>query len=1055
MSILVCLCLASALSTFVYGLPACEVKRNVEAFEERAITLSTLEPTTSYSRAITTLQSVSPTEIPTLTGIIQTALPSHGVITVDPIDGPGLILPSKPLCPAETPLAPGPTEPLPPASANIFQPIASGGPAPSIPLRADHVVRREHIVDGDVPIQTNKFYANFFLGSQGFPVWTHPFSLWWAKGTGGSYGIAVGHVERSRFAFDTRKPPQYFIAPIGIQHMALSAAELGSDTVLSVESLKAFSVYANLAPSASSRVLMSFPCVQGMGFVTAIYDRAQPIITSGVFFLSLKYAGRIDRATYKYRIRLNDQSWWMLYATQVGSSGEIPFTLNSTSLITGPPGFTGMIQITKNPSGTEGEDVFDSSAGAYPINATITGSVDGSSGSYTMTWAKGGIRDRPLLMYALPHQRESFDEETREGLKNISLVTTTKGYAQAVVGDQFTMVEDDLPNTIGFAPWDKASDGTAGGSENINLDAEALSAVNEAGISELSQNMDAQTRLNSMYYSGKGLAKFATICYTLNSMAGNSRLAASGLGRLKEAFSVFVNNTQPEPLVYDQVWKGIVSSATYKPPYDTGLDFGNTMYNDHHFHYGYFVYTAAVIGFLDPTWLDEVSNRAWVNMLVKDFANPVTDEHYPFQRSFDWFHGHSWAKGLFESGDGKDQESTSEDTFATYAIKMWGRISRDANMEARANLQLAVQARSMKNYFLLTSDNANQPSSFVPNKVTGILFENKVDHTTYFGSDMEYIQGIHMIPLNPSSAYTRSKQFVTEEWETYFNDSRLDDVQGGWKGILYANLALTDPERSYEYFKSQNATTANLDGGASLTWYLAYSAALRRANTAYAAPDADLYYSEGAAARPGPASAASRPGISALATSTATPTKTWPVGFTWPKAPTQTDSEDGGESQADDIPFTESNADQDEDGFQNPDYVSLQDYQSVQEEEYTEAEQFGGDYEEDPEYVHEDTAGYEAPDMEWGLQDKAKYAPWQYGDYNDDTPSDSRHDGDWENQAGWVEGPRNGDDRPDDRWSDDSEWEYELECEDTSNDVDHVDLGDDAGMLLNEGWGKA
>lgn len=184
---------------------------------------------------------------------------------------------------------------------------------------------------------------------------------------------------------------------------------------------------------------------------------------------------------------------------------------------------------------------------------------------------------------------------------------------------------------------------------------------------------------------------------------------------------MFVNNTQPYPLVYDTVWKGAVSSGTYIAG-DSGIDFGNTYYNDHHFHYGYFVWAAAVIGYLDPAWLTEGTNKAWVNMLVRDYANPSTeDSYFPFSRSFDWYHGHSWAKGLFESGDGKDEESSSEDAFSSYAIKMWGKVTGDPNMEARGNLQLAVHARSLQNYFLLESTNTVQPAKFIPNKVTGIV----------------------------------------------------------------------------------------------------------------------------------------------------------------------------------------------------------------------------------------------------------------------------------------------------------------------------------------------
>jgi endo-1,3(4)-beta-glucanase len=38
---------------------------------------------------------------------------------------------------------------------------------------------------------------------------------------------------------------------------------------------------------------------------------------------------------------------------------------------------------------------------------------------------------------------------------------------------------------------------------------------------------------------------------------------------------------------------------------------------------------------------------------------------------------------LFACEDGKDQESTGEDGFASYALKMWGKVIGDANMEKR------------------------------------------------------------------------------------------------------------------------------------------------------------------------------------------------------------------------------------------------------------------------------------------------------------------------------------------------------------------------------------
>lgn len=84
----------------------------------------------------------------------------------------------------------------------------------------------------------------------------------------------------------------------------------------------------------------------------------------------------------------------------------------------------------------------------------------------------------------------------------------------------------------------------------------------------------------------------------------------------------------------------------------TAPTFGNTQYNDHHFHYGYHILAAAAIAHLDPSWLS--ANKDYVNALVRDVANPSTqDTYFPTWRAFDWYHGHSWAHGLYASYDGK------------------------------------------------------------------------------------------------------------------------------------------------------------------------------------------------------------------------------------------------------------------------------------------------------------------------------------------------------------------------------------------------------------------
>ena len=672
-------------------------------------------------------------------------------------------------------------------------------------------------------MQTNKFYANLYLGGQNNAVFLHPYSVAWSKGGGPakSWGMAVSHIEASQRAFGPGNPARFYINPLGIQSLSFSAAELGPHSSLATDSLTPYSINANLIPNPGSASSIRFPLLQGCGFITAIYTNLSPWIQTGVFFREVLFAGSPRPGIFKYHITLEDGKQWLMYVMP-NDKTQPSFTLASNTLLKGPTSsWSGIIQVAKNPDGRAGEAIFDAAAGMYPTTASLKGSVTGSKGTYTLQWVKAGLlTNMPLLMYALTHHLASFDSGTSKGVTRIVLDTTTKGPATAVVADQWTMAEPNLPTDLSFGPWSPDSKGQG------KLSVSGAKAVRAAGQSEITQPFDPQTNLNSMYYSGKALSKFASLIWALQNIAGDSELARQGLQRLQTSFGLFAQNKQQFPLVYDTAWKGIVSSATYKTG-DVGADFGNSLYNDHHFHWGYHIHAAAVIGSMDKTWLAQ--NKDWVNALVRDAGNPSgRDNYFPVSRAFDWYHGHSWAKGLFDSGDSKDQESTTEDAMFAYAIKLWGHVVGDASMEARGNLMLAILARSINTYFYMTKDNRVQPPNFIGNKVPGITFENKMDYTTYFGGAPEYIHGIHMIPLMPFTPMIRPRRFVQEEWDAFFKPGAVADaskVTGGWQGLLKANQALIDPKASFDFFNSSKFDSGSLDGGATKTWYLALAAA--------------------------------------------------------------------------------------------------------------------------------------------------------------------------------------------------------------------------------------
>jgi endo-1,3(4)-beta-glucanase len=522
--------------------------------------------------------------------------------------------------------------------------------------------------------------------------------------------------------------------------MILSARELNESSVLTTDTHLPFSVNINLRDTSASREpKITFPVVQGMSFVTAGYRDAMPTIQSdGKGFASFSEPMFVGRSV-KYRIKDMDSRDWLIYINLVPGSGYDAtkfFKLDPNTII-GPPGFKGTIQVAKNPLGTDGEAIYDRASGTFVTEVLLTAVVKDNKGTYTLNYSKVGTS--PLLMFALPHHIQSLDAELRSQVTKLALRTTTKGMATAVWAEKLSFTETNLPVTMHFGPWSP----TMGTNTKPRYTPETLALVSAVAERDLRRAMSEPIPSDSMYYAGKSLAKWATIVWVTKDVLANDNLATAGLDRLKQEMAKYVANQQMHPLYYDDTWEGIVSSAGFNDP---GADFGNTYYNDHHFHFGYFVYAAAVIGYLDPTWLTQGDNKTWTNMLVKDFAeSDYNGRDYPFFRSFDWFHGHSWAKGLFESPDGKDQESSSEDGLASFAIKMWGKVTGDVGMEKRGtsnesrgesvlietgNLMLAIQARSFNNYFYLQSNNKNHPARFVQNKVAGILFENKCDYTS-------------------------------------------------------------------------------------------------------------------------------------------------------------------------------------------------------------------------------------------------------------------------------------------------------------------------------------
>jgi len=296
-----------------------------------------------------------------------------------------------------------------------------------------------------------------------------------------------------------------------------------------------------------------------------------------------------------------------------------------------------------------------------------------------------------------------------------------------------------------------------------------------------------------------------------------------------ECTGVFGN--APIGSYYDEDWGGIPSKAGINDERCKGAaDFGNACYNDHHYHYGYFVVAASILAKLSPEYLNEAPFVEYVNILIRDTTNPSKeDKYFPQFRVFDWFDLHSWSRGLPPSDVGKDEESTSEELNLLYGMRLWAGLTNNTNLEGLAITMLSLDAMTIREFFLLMDGNPHHPPDFVKNHVTGIVFQGKVDYATWFSGRHECIHGIQMMPLSPALQLTRKRDYCQQEWDANLKSLPLDP-KDRWTSILITGtLAIIDPSKAYRtlsnYEPHCHSDTGKIDDGLTRAWALYWAAA--------------------------------------------------------------------------------------------------------------------------------------------------------------------------------------------------------------------------------------
>ncbi len=226
-------------------------------------------------------------------------------------------------------------------------------------------------------------------------------------------------------------------------------------------------------------------------------------------------------------------------------------------------------------------------------------------------------------------------------------------------------------------------------------------------------------------------------------------------------------------------------------------EFGNEKGNDHHFHYGYYLRSAAVLFDARPAAGDDL--KAILDEMAFDIANSDrSSKRYPFLRHFSPYAGHSWADGEALFQDGNNQESSSESMNAWYGLYLWGKATNNNRFSMTGMGLYANELLGLKSYWF--GEGNPFPSGF-EHPLVSLVWGGKRDYATWFSADPMHIQGIQWLPITPASEYLGTLPNHIER----MNDLNLTTARAAdheWGDLYTAYLSYFDPAEAAKYLET-------------------------------------------------------------------------------------------------------------------------------------------------------------------------------------------------------------------------------------------------------------
>jgi len=332
---------------------------------------------------------------------------------------------------------------------------------------------------------------------------------------------------------------------------------------------------------------------------------------------------------------------------------------------------------------------------------------------------------------------------------------------------------------------------------------------------DLIQKLDSDTASLSFtqtdsYFGGKELYRAANLLQIAESLH-QTNTAAVIKAKLSARFDTWLEpsgalHRDTLSFYYDPNYHGVVGLKS---------SYGSDTFNDHHFHYGYFMYAAAILSKYDSSFSKKHGDM--INLLISDIASNASSSLFPKLRVFDSYAGHSWASGTGDFADGNNQESSSEATNAWYGMYLWSQVTHNAPLASESRWLYSHESRAATNQWLSVS---SPIADGVPysHPTSGIVWGGKIDYSTFFSPRPQAILGIQLIPMSPGQTYLQNTAITSNITSAA---PAPKDLSGQFDDYLVMYQALHDPAQALS-----NATHISgpddLDNGNSLTYLYAW-----------------------------------------------------------------------------------------------------------------------------------------------------------------------------------------------------------------------------------------